>query len=62
MEGNISESVASLKKCLLLDHNIEVLKYISKNLYFLGRYKASIEVSNDALLLGDDWEIYFTIG
>jgi tetratricopeptide (TPR) repeat protein len=52
-----------LKRCLILnDKSVEVLKYICKNLFFVGRYKASIEVAHDALRLGEDWEIYFTMG
>lgn len=47
MNGQIGPSVDTFKKCLVInDKNTEVLKNIAKNLFFLGRYRASMEVSD----------------
>ena len=47
---------------IINDKNQEVLKYISRNLFFMGKYKVSIDVAYESLRFFEDWETYFTLG
>jgi len=58
------ESLELLKKCHVLDEkNTEILKQISKTLFLLGKHKASLEITNEALKYDKhDWEIHHQRG
>jgi Bardet-Biedl syndrome 4 protein len=62
--GKISESLQLFQAATCLNPlNVLNLKQVARSLYLLGKHKASIEVYEESLKIGqEDWEIWHNVG
>eukprot|EP00775_Hariotina_reticulata_P011878 gene11878-12022_t len=63
-QGRIQESLKLFQQATFLNpQNIANLKQVARSLYLLSRYRAAIDVYDEALKLTDqDWELWFNKG